>query len=342
MGTRLDHRPCLGEVLTGLGYGTIEGGACFIQAAGSLGDGLDQDVGLVKAFLSSAHSNCCHAALASRQLLLCRGCCVLDERQAFLGLQNVVGDLGQRGFSVLGTEAVERLLGVGDLGVGFLRPGRHCCQGLRRVFFQFAQGVEISLLVTQGRQGCFGTTDDLAEPAALLFFSVRDVVVQLLLKLEGLRHVALGLFQGLGEVANRGVTVLRLRKAQLLFAGADGVVCFDQQRAALLTQFRDTEARERVKLFALRSVAGADGFGAALLTPVSEIQVGSRAAGSYNTDSDKGADASVSARNSPAASACGITNGGCSIDRGLGKVFLTPCEIGGHRVLRDVGLFGGN
>ena len=80
-----------------------------------------------------------------------------------------------------------------------------------------------------------------AEPGALLFLGVGDVVVELLLQFEGFGHVALGILQRLGEVADGGVAVLRLREAEFLLAGLDGVVRFNQQRSALAAQVLDTQ-----------------------------------------------------------------------------------------------------
>ena len=137
--------------------------------------------------------------------------------------------------------------------------GVHCRQGLGCVLFELAERIEVGLLLLERRQGCLGTADDLAQPAALLFFGVRDVVVQLLLQLERLGHVGLGFLQRLGEVADGGLAVLRLGEAEFLLARLDGVVGFDEQRAALLAQVLDAQRSQRIELGALRAVAGAGG-----------------------------------------------------------------------------------
>ena len=102
-------------------------------------------------------------------------------------------------------------------------------EGLRGVLLQLAEGVEVRFLFLQRREGGLGAADDFAEPAPLLLLGVGDVVVELLLQLERLRHVALGLLQRLGEIADGGVTVLGLGESQFLLAGLDGVVSLDQQ-----------------------------------------------------------------------------------------------------------------
>ena len=67
------------------------------------------------------------------------------------------------------------------------------------------------------------------------------MVVELLLELEGLGHVGLGFGQRFGEVAYRGVAVLGLGEPELLLAGLDGVVGFNDEGAALAAEFLDAE-----------------------------------------------------------------------------------------------------
>ena len=174
-------------------------------------------------------------------------------------------DLYQRAVGVLGAELRQGLLRAGDLGLGLGCSRADCGEGLRGVLLQFAERVEISLLFLEGGQCGLRTADDFAEPAALLLLGVRDVVVELLLQLEGLRHVGLGLVQRLGEVADGGVPVLGLGEAEFLLAGLDGVVRLDEQRTALAAQLRDAESGQRIQFRALGSVAGAGCLAAAFL-----------------------------------------------------------------------------
>ena len=155
----------------------------------------------------------------------------------------------------LARSSVEGLLGAGDLGFGLRGAGADGGEGLRGVLFQLAERIEVGLLLLQRGQGGLGAADDLAEPGPLLLLGVGDVVIELLLQLERLGHVALGLLQRLREVPDGGVAVLRLREAELLLAGLDGVVGLDQQRTALAAQLLDAEPGQRIQLGALRPVA---------------------------------------------------------------------------------------
>ena len=185
------------------------------RLAGHLGDGADQHVGLVQALLGGADGHGGEAALARGELFPGRGGGVLHEGEPLLGLADVVGDLDQRALGVLGAQLGQRLFRAGNLGVGLRGPGADGGQGLRGVLLQLPQRIEVGLLLLERGQGGLGTADDLAQPAALLLLGVRNVVVELLLQLEGLRHVALGLLQRLGEVADGGIAVLGLRRSRV-------------------------------------------------------------------------------------------------------------------------------
>ena len=154
---------------------------------------------------------------------------VLHEVEPFLGLLDVVRDLDQGALGVLGAQLGQGLFGAGNLRLGLRGAGADGGEGLRGVLLQLPERIEVGLLLLQRCQGGFGTADDFAEPAPLLLLGVGDVVVKLLLQLERLRHVALGLLQRLGEIADRGVAVLGLGEAEFLLAGLDGVIGLDQQ-----------------------------------------------------------------------------------------------------------------
>ena len=93
--------------------------------------------------------------------------------------------------------------------------------------------------------------DDLAKPRTLFGFGVRDLVVELLLQLEGRGHVFLGGFDVRGERLDGLVAELRLGEADLLLAGADGIVGGNEQAAGLGAEFRDAQGRQRVDRLAV-------------------------------------------------------------------------------------------
>ncbi|CAH0145668.1 hypothetical protein SRABI83_00588 [Arthrobacter sp. Bi83] len=307
MGAGLDDGLRLSQVLGGIHDGGFEPVPGLVQAAGNLGDGVQEDVGLVQALLCGADGHGGKASFTGRQLFAGSRAGILHEREALLGLRDVVRYLDKRAVGVLAAQVRQRLFRLGDFRVGLDRPGIHGGQRLGRVLFEFAERVEVRFLFLQGSEGGFGAADDLAQPAALLLFCVRDMVVQLLLQLERLGHVGLRFLKRLGEIPDGGVAVLGLRKPKFLLAGLDGVVGLNEQRAALAAQLLDTQRSERIKLGALRSIAGAGRLG--LLPPVPEVEIGSCTAGGHNTGANENRSTGAAGGNSAAPAASRIANG---------------------------------
>ncbi len=218
--------------------------------------------------------------------------------------------------------AASGLLRRRDPGVGFRGAGVHRGKGLRCVLFEFPQRIEVCLLLLQGRQGRFRTADDFTEPAPLLLFRVRDVVVKLLLQFEGFGHVALGFLQRLGEVPDGGIAVLCLGEAEFLLAGVDGVIGLNEQRTALPAEFLDAQRSKRVQFGALGAVAGAGGHGG-LLAAVTEVEVRPDTARCNHTGTDQdGSTRAVAGGHVAATTAGRVTDGRSSVDGRLGVVLL--------------------
>ncbi len=225
VGTGLDHRPRLGQVLGGVddrGFQPVTG---VVEVRRHLGDGAEQHVGLVQALLRGPDRDGGEAALAGAELFLGRGGGVLDKGQPFLGLADVVRHLRQCAVSRIspgdrsGTPRRRRFWP----GLPWRRRRRQPAPAGRSSQAP-AEESKSAFLLLEGRQRSLGPADDLAEPGPLLLLGVRDVVIELLLQFERFGHVGLGVLQCLGKVPDGGIAVLRLGEAKLLLAGLDGVV----------------------------------------------------------------------------------------------------------------------
>jgi hypothetical protein len=155
------------------------------------------------------------------------------------------------------------------------------------------------------------------------------MVVQLLLELEGLAHVALGFIQRLGEVPDGGVPVLRLGEHELLLAGLDGVVGLDQQRTALSTQLLNAQRSQRVHVLALGPIAGTGRLTRGLLALVAEVQVGACTACGHNACTYENSRTGAVTRDVAASAACCVTDCGCSIDCRLGVIVIGKLRTNG-------------
>ncbi len=101
----LDRGLRLGKVLRRFDDGRVQAVAGIIQMGGNLGDGVQQDIGLVQALLRRPDGDGGEAALARSELLLGGGRGILHKGQSFLGLCDVVCDLHQRAVRVLGAQS---------------------------------------------------------------------------------------------------------------------------------------------------------------------------------------------------------------------------------------------
>ncbi|MCB5275373.1 hypothetical protein BJG92_02921 [Arthrobacter sp. SO5] len=148
--------------------------------------------------------------------------------------------------------------------------------------------------------------------------------------------MGLGFLEGLREVTDRGIAVLRLGEPEFLLAGLDGVIGFNEERPGLAAKLFHGQPGERVGLNVLPARARTGPLGG-LLPAVAEVEVGARAASGEDTRTDKHGAAGAGSRGDRTASAPGgVADGSGSVNGSLGKVAIATPEVGHNGVLGDV------
>ena len=238
------HDPLgLGDVPLRDAHGILEGLLGLRQLAARVVHRGDEPLGLTRGLLGGPDREHPFGDLTGVQVLLRlldRG---LRELEAVPRLGAVVRHGGQGGVVVGPVQRDERSLGVRKAWPRVRHGAADPLQRLGGAGLQLPQLGEVLLLLRERRPGLPRAVDDLTEPRALVRLGVRDVVLELLLQLEGLPHVLLGAGDRLLERPCLLLAVLQLRERELLLGVLDGVVRLHECRSGLPVELRQGHQR---------------------------------------------------------------------------------------------------